>query len=81
VRRIVGNVTTTPGGTKKLEELSAELKEKVLRCKTPDELLELAKEEGYTLSDEELLSLSGGGFWDSPFKCSDYTNDCLDYMC
>ena len=33
-----------------------ELREKAKACKTPDELLALAKKEGYTLSDEEMLA-------------------------
>ena len=43
-----------------IEDLTPELKEKVLGCKTPEELLALAKEEGYELSDEELQSITGG---------------------
>ena len=45
------------------EDLSPELKEKALACKTPEQLLALAKEEGYELSDDELESLSGGAIW------------------
>lgn len=33
----------------KLEDLTPELKEKVLACKTPEDLLALAKEEDYEL--------------------------------
>ena len=44
-----------------IEDLSPELKEKILACKTPEDLLVLAKEEGYELSDEELQSIAGGG--------------------
>ena len=60
------------------EDLTAELKEKILACKTPEELLALAHEEGYELSDEELQAVSGGGTWDSPFiwDCDDYTDAC-----
>ena len=46
-----------------LEDLSPELKEKALACKTPEELLALAAEEGYELSDEELAAVSGGFEW------------------
>ena len=42
------------------EDLTPELKEKALACKTPEELLALAKEEGYELTDEELESIAGG---------------------
>ena len=46
-----------------LSELTPEMREKVLACKTPEEILALAKEEGYELSDEELDSISGGMMW------------------
>ena len=44
-----------------IEDLTPELKEKALACKTPEELLELAKQEGFDLSDEELQAIAGGG--------------------
>ena len=50
-------------------DISPELKEKARACKTPDELLALAKKEGYKLSDEEMQAVNGG--WSG---CSD---DCL----
>ena len=49
------------------EDLSAELRRKVRDCKTPEEILALAKDEGYELSDEELGAVSGGSEW----GCSD----------
>lgn len=52
------------------DDLTPELREKVQACKTPEELLELAKSEGYELSDEELESISGGRKWGEP--CEDY---------
>ena len=48
-------------------DLSPELREKAKACKTPDEMLALAKAEGYKLSEEELAAVSGGGTW----SCSD----------
>ena len=57
------------------DELSPEMQEKVKNCKTPEEMLSLAKEEGYVLSDEELAGISGG--WGDP-NCSDL-NKCNDY--
>ena len=48
-----------------LDELSPELKEKALACKTPEEMLALAKAEGYELSDAELAGVAGGDFWDT----------------
>ena len=53
-------------------DISPELKEKARACKTPDEILALAKKEGYKLSDEEMQAVSGG------WGCSD---DCLDVDC
>ena len=44
------------------ENLTEEQKEKAQACKTPDEMLALAREEGYELSDEQLEAVSGG--WD-----------------
>ena len=64
-----------------LEDLSPEMKEKALACKTPEELLALAAEEGYELSDEELAAVSGGVDWScwdvcSAHKpCDGYTDD------
>jgi hypothetical protein len=40
--------------------LSPELREKAKACQTPEELLALAKKEGYKLSDEEMEAVSGG---------------------
>ena len=51
-----------------IDELSPDLKEKALACKTPEEILALAKEEGYELTDEQLIEINGGSFWDT---CSD----------
>ena len=37
-----------------------ELEEEVKACKTPEEVLALAKRKGYKLSEEELAAVSGG---------------------
>ena len=50
-----------------------ELQEKLKTCRTAEELVVLAKAEGFELSDAELESVSGGAIWD----CSD--NICADY--
>lgn len=42
------------------DELSEKQKADALACKTPEEILELAKEEDYDLSDEELQGVAGG---------------------
>ena len=44
------------------KDISPELREKAMACQTPEELLALAKREGYKLSEEELASVSGGGW-------------------
>ena len=55
--------TSQKKADKKLDELSDDLKAKVLACKSPEELFALAKEEGYELSDDELTAISGGSSW------------------
>lgn len=61
------------------EDLTPEQQEKAKACKTPEEILALAKEEGYELSDEELdsASIAGGGWCavnleECPDKCGGY---------
>ena len=44
----------------RFEDLSPELQEKAVACKTPEELFELAKSEGIELGEEELESINGG---------------------
>ena len=43
--------------------ISDELRKKAEACKTPEELLALAKKEGYKLSDDEMEAVAGGS-WD-----------------
>ena len=40
-----------------------ELQEKLKEAKTPEELLAIAKEEGFELSDEALETVAGGNDW------------------
>ena len=44
-------------------DISLELREKAKACTSLEELLALAKAEGYKLSEEELSAVSGGGGW------------------
>lgn len=53
-------VTPEKGATVNFEDLSPELREKALLCKTPDELLQLAESAGIELSDKQLEAVSGG---------------------
>jgi len=53
------------------KDLSPELRSKASACKTPEELIALAKEEGYELTDEELKAVSGGIKWS--LWCSEQT--------
>ena len=55
------------------DDLSPELQQKAMKCKSPQELLQLAEAEGYDLSDEELESVAGGsGIWCSEYAGGDY---------
>lgn len=45
------------------DKLTEEQEAKARACKTPEEVLALAKEEGYELSDDELEAVAGGGAW------------------
>ena len=53
-----------------LENLTPEQQEKARACKTPEDILALAKEEGYELSDDQLESIAGGSFWELCNHCS-----------
>lgn len=55
-----------------LNELTEAQKAKVMAVKTPEELLALAKDEGYELSDDELDGVTGG--WELP--CVDDVPGC-----
>ena len=54
------------------DELSEDLKERAKACKTPEEVLALAKDEGIVLSDEDLEQVAGGkGKW-AHEECNDF---------
>ena len=57
-----------------LNTLTDEQKKKIEAAKSPDELLSLAKESGYELSQEQLSQVSGGKHLCPPLhkkKCKD----------
>ena len=62
----------------KWEDLSEEQKAKVRGCATPEELISLAQEDGYELSDDELEAVAGGSFWtcDDHVPCYEHQSIC-----
>lgn len=44
------------------DDLTPEQKEQLKNCNTTEELVALAEESGYELTDEELDEISGGGW-------------------
>lgn len=54
------------------EDLTPDQRAKARACKTPEDLLALARKEGYALSDDALASVSGGGDWSCDNACNDY---------
>ena len=59
------------------EDLKPEQQEKARACKTPEEMLELAKAEGYELSDEDLEMVSGG--WNDAPTCPQCGSKSISY--
>jgi len=57
----------------KFEDLTPEQMEKARACKTPEDMLNLAREEGYELSEDELTAISGGVSWDCISDCPEHT--------
>ncbi len=55
-------------------DLTPELQEKARACKTPEELLALAKEEGVELTEEQLEAVAGGRAWYCPLDCQPDNN-------
>ncbi|MBQ9004184.1 MAG: Nif11 family protein [Eggerthellaceae bacterium] len=58
-------------------DISPELREKAKACTSPEELLALAKSEGYKLSDAEIEAVSGGSGWAGCSSATCYTNKYL----
>ena len=65
------------GKPMRFEDLTPEQQEKAKTCKTAEDVLALAKAEGYDLSDEELEGISGG--WDCDWWGVGYTKSCTDF--
>ena len=63
------------------EDLTSEQRARLRSCGTPEEILELAKESGYSLSDEELdaVACSGGACWCNCTKDCGSVNGCSSY--
>ena len=59
-----------------LSQLTDEQKRRVENAKSPEELLAIAKESGYELSQEQLDSLSGGEEW---YECSSKSQHFTDF--
>ena len=57
------------------ENITDELKAKALACKSSEELVALAEEEGIELSDEQLDGIAGGSWACSDYVCTNY-NPC-----
>ena len=51
------------------KDLTEEQKSKVAGANSPEAILEIAKAEGYELTDEELEGISGGNFWIDEYWC------------
>ena len=55
------------------DKLSDTLKERVIKATTPEEILSIAQEEGFELTEDELGAISGG----SETWCRDCNNYCM----
>ena len=54
------------------KDLTPEQQQQALNANTPDEILSLAREAGYELSEEELDAVAGGRKWGEP---------CNEWIC
>ncbi|MBQ9003914.1 MAG: Nif11 family protein [Eggerthellaceae bacterium] len=58
-------------------DLTPEQQEKARTCKTPEDVLALARENGIELTEEQLDAVSGGS-WN---ECGTYTGNKHDRFC
>ena len=56
----------------KHDDRSPEQAAKAQTCKTPENALALAKEEGLKLTDEEMEAVTGGSTWNANSGCNSY---------
>lgn len=61
--RLVRDILLQGGSVMDFMDLTPELREKAKACKSAEELVQLAKEEGLELSDDDLNAISGGKSW------------------
>ena len=73
-----------------LNDVTQEQWDKLRECKTPEEILALAKAEGYELTDDELRQVTGGsegyvergGYWDDGPHYTSWCPHCgKQYWC
>ena len=58
-------------------EHTEEQRAKAKGCKTPEELLSLAQEEGYEFSEDELVAITGGVTWVCDYSpCNSCVGPC-----
>ena len=64
----------------RLEDLTPEQREKVKACKTVEDAMALAKDEGVELTADQLEQIAGGGAWDASSK-GPIAYDCVCPHC
>ena len=68
----------TKGNFMNYGDLTPEQQAKVKACKTAEDVVALAEEEGYELSEAELEAVSGGMDWDCAIQSS--ADSCEKYL-